>query len=134
MSPLLSLGYWFSLTPPPFQPWVERALLIGFGVFFVAGIAVWIIQMRGKQSKYLKRALGRAASLLAWTGLVGLFLWLCAYEGVPLLTMRILYVLWLVWVLIWGWFIVRYVWVEIPALEARGKEREEREKWLPKRK
>jgi hypothetical protein len=134
MSPLLTLGYWFSLTPAPFMPWVERALLIGFGAFFIGGIMVWVIQMRGGQGKYVKRALGRAASLLAWTGLVGLFLWAAEYEQIPFLTIRFVYIVWLAWVIAWAWFIVRYMWVEVPALEARNKERTEREKWLPKRK
>lgn len=134
MTPLLTLGYWFSLTPAPFAPWAERALLAIFAAFFIAGIVVWMIQMRSGYGKFVKRALGRAASLLSWTGLVGLFLWICAYEGVPLLSMRVVYLLWLAWVGIGAWFIIRYVWVEIPAMEARNRERMEREKWLPKKK
>ena len=134
MHPLLTLGYWFSLNPTPFAPWAERALLVIFSVFLVAGIAVVIIKRRGKYEKPTRHAFDRVASLLSWMGLVGLLLWACAYERIPMLSMRALYVAWLAWVLVWAWFIVRYVWKEIPALEVRNRERMEREKWLPKRK
>lgn len=133
MHPLLTLTYWFSLTPSPFAPWAERFLLALFGLFFIAGITLWVLQVRSTQSKLLRRAMGRAASLLGWTGLVGLFLWICAYEGIPLFSMRFFYLLWIGWVVTGAWFLFRYVWVDIPAVERRQREREAQNKWLPKR-
>ena len=134
MSPLLTLGYWFSLNPTPFAGWSEMTLLIGFAALFVAGIGVWVFASRSSYGKMTKRALGRVASHLAWTGFIGLMLWVFAYEQVPLLSMRIAYVAWLIWFVVGAWVIGQYAWKEIPAMEARNRERMEREKWLPKRK
>ncbi len=134
MHPLFTPAYWFSLSPQPFQPWAERFLLVAFGALFLAGIITWIIELKGGHSKPVKRALGRAASHLSWTGLVGLLLWAFSYEHVSLLSMRAFYLAWLAWFALGAWYIFRYVWVEIPSQEARHRERTEREKWLPKRK
>lgn len=134
MSPIFTLGYWFSLTPFPFMTWSSRILLAGFGILLVAGIILGIIESRSKAIKPVKRAYGRAASHLGWTGFVGLLLWVFDYERIPLLTMRAFYVLWFAW-FVWGaWSIGRYVWKDIPAFAARDRERMEREKWLPKSK
>jgi hypothetical protein len=108
MPPLLTLGYWFALAPVPFSPMVERALLVVFTVFFVAGIVVWVMELRAGFSKFMKRALARAATLLGWSGLVGLLLWSFSYERIPLLSMRFFYILWLGWVVAGAWFIFRY--------------------------
>ncbi|MEN9558160.1 MAG: hypothetical protein RL141_529 [Candidatus Parcubacteria bacterium] len=131
MHPLLTFSYWFSLQPAPFQPGIERALLVLFGIFFAAGIIVWVMQLRGGYDKLMKKAIGRLATHLGWTGFVGLCLWAMEYERVPLLRMRVLYILWGVWVLVGLWFIVRYVWKEIPVLEAQKRERTAQSKWLP---
>ncbi len=134
MQPLLTLRYWFTLNPAPFLPWAERFMLVAFGAFVVFGIVAWMAELKGRFSKPIKRAFERAASLLAWNGVLGLLLWAFSYERIPVLSMRFFYVLWLAWVL-WGfWRIYRYVWVEIPAQESRARERAEREKWLPRRK
>lgn len=132
MHPLLSLTYWFSLTPMSFMTWPSRILLAGFGVLFVGGIVLGFLESRSKALKPVKRAYARAASHLGWTGFVGLLLWIFDYERIPLLTMRAFYLVWLVW-FVWGaWSIFRYVWKEIPAFVERDRERIEREKWLPK--
>ncbi|HWR00182.1 MAG TPA: hypothetical protein VN397_05060 [Candidatus Methylomirabilis sp.] len=134
MPPLLTLPYWFTANPAPFQPWADRFLLVAFGAFVLFGVIAWIVEMKSRFGKPMKRALEKAASLLAWSGVVGLLLWAFSYERIPVLSMRFFYLLWLGWVL-WGlWRIYRYVWVEIPALEQRSRERAEREKWLPRRK
>lgn len=134
MHPLLTPSYWFALSPPPFLPWAERFLLVAFGALFLVGIVAWIMERKGGYAKTVKRALGRAATHLGWTGFIGLLLLAFSYEHVSLLSMRALYVAWLAWFLIGAWFLVRYVWVDIPAQEARRRERAEQEKWLPKRK
>lgn len=116
------------------MPGVQRALLILFAGLFVAGLIVWVVELRAHTSKLMKRALGRTATHLGWTGIVGMLLWAFDYERLPLLSMRAFYLAWGIWLIIGVCFIVRYVWIEIPALEARNRERVEREKWLPKKK
>lgn len=134
MPPLLTIRYWFALDPTPFLPWAERALLVIFVAFVLFGIVAWIVELKGRFNKQVKRAFERTASLLAWSGIVGLLLLSFSYERVPVLSMRFFYLLWLTWIAWGGWRIYRYVWVEIPDKERLAREREARERWLPKRK
>jgi len=134
MPPLLTLSFWFGLYPPPLLPVVERIMLIVFCVLFVAGIVVWMLRLRGGYDKPVKRALSRLATHLGWTGIIGLGLWFLTYERVPWLSMRAGFLVWLIWFVLGFWFIGKYVWKEIPALEERQKARAEERKWLPKRK
>lgn len=132
MPPLLTPQYWLSLNPTPFQPWAERLLLVVFGVFVLFGIITWIAEVNGGFSKPAKRALGRAASLLLWSGFVGLLLWVFAYERLPILSLRLFYLLWLAWVVYGFSRIYHFLWVEVPAKERMLAEREARERWLPR--
>lgn len=134
MHPLLSLGYWFSIRPVPFTPAVERALLLVFAAFVLVGVASFLVLLKRGLSKTAKRAVGKFANLLTWSGITALILWTFSFQGVPVLSMRFLYVPWLVWVL-WGLYaIYRYVWVEVPAKQKMYEEFQERQKWLPKKK
>lgn len=134
MHPLLTLWYWLNPNPVPFQPAMDRVLLMIFIVLLVAGIVVWMLRLRGGYGKEVKKAFSRLANHLSWTGIVGLVLWAISYERVPWLSVRVLFLLWLVWFVIGLWFVFRYVWWGIPAQQARRSEREEQQKWLPKKK
>jgi|WetSurMetagenome_2_1015567.scaffolds.fasta_scaffold534768_2 hypothetical protein len=134
MHPLLTLKYWFALNPTPFLPWADRALLVLFGAFTVFGIITWIVEIKGGWNKSVKRALDRAASLLIWSGIVGLLLWSFSYERVPILSMRVFYLPWVAWIGYGAWSIWHYLWVEVPAKEELHREQIERNKWLPKSK
>jgi hypothetical protein len=134
MQDLLTLNYWFSLRVIPFTPAAERGLLVLFGIFTIVGIGTTLFLLKRKFAKPTKRALGKFASLLSWSGLFGLLLWLFTYQGVPVLSMRIFYIPWVLWV-IWGFYsIYKYLWVEVPGKQKIYDERIEREKWLPKKK
>jgi hypothetical protein len=134
MQSLLTLKYWFALNPTPFLPWAERTLLVLFAAFTVFGIIVWVVEMKGGWGKAVKRALDRVASLLIWSGIVGLLLWAFSYERVPILSMRAFYIPWVIWIGWGAWSIWHYLWVEVPAKEDLYREQLDRQKWLPKSK
>ena len=134
MHPLLTLSYWFSIRPVPFGPVAERALLIVFAAFVLVGVASYLVLLKRGLSKTAKRAIGKFANLLTWSGIVALILWTFSFQGVPILSMRFLYVPWLIWVL-WGFYaIYRYLWVEVPEKRKMYAEFQEKQKWLPKKK
>ncbi len=134
MQELLTLNYWFSIRTIPFLPVAERGLLVLFGVFTLVGISTSLFLLKKGYAKPTKRALGKFASLLTWSGLVGLLLWVFTYQGVPVFSMRFFYILWIIWI-IWGFYsIYKYLWVEVPEKRKMYNERLEREKWLPKKK
>lgn len=134
MQELLTLNYWFSLRAIPFLPVAERGLLALFGIFTLVGIGTSLILLKKGYARPTKRALGKFASLLTWSGIVGLLLWTFTYQGVPVFSMRFFYLLWALWVVLGFYSIYRYLWIEVPAKQKIYNERLEREKWLPKKK
>lgn len=134
MSSFLSLSYWFSVRPIPFQPLIEKGLIIGFGLIFLLGIGGFLLLLKHGKTKTSKRIIQRFANTFVWIGILGALLWSFTYEGVLILSMRVFFVplvAWFCWDLYW---LYRFLHVEIPRREEMMRERELRNKWLPKRK
>jgi hypothetical protein len=132
--PLLTLSYWFTTRPAPFQPIVDYVLLAVFSIILIGGIVAALLPLKAGLSKVMKRTCYRSASLFISTGITGLLLWFCSSQQLPILSMRFLFIAWLIWLAFGLYGIYRYLWIEVPIRERLAKEREEREKWLPKRK
>lgn len=135
MPPLLTLSYWFSLRPAPFSVVAERGLLIGFLAFIVIGIACLLFHyVKRDISKPVKRSLSRFGSMTIWVGLFGLILWSFSYEQIPVLSMRIFFLILPIWFIVSVYGIVRYLRVIVPEQEASHRERIERDRWIPRKK
>lgn len=132
MSNLLNLNLWFQVQPPMFVPWVGTALLVVFTALAVVGLVAKIYGVRAGLDKLVRRAVQRAGTCLLSMGLTGLLLYFFVYEHVPVLSMRLWLLVWLLSILVWAWSILRYVQVEIPKVNAVKAERERLNKWLPK--
>ncbi|MBU1907640.1 hypothetical protein KKF59_00725 [Patescibacteria group bacterium] len=132
--PYLKLSYWFNPNPAPLMPWADRFLPILFSVFLFVGIIIRLVTLRQGLEKMTKRALIRAGNSLIVYGLFGLVLYLLTFERVTVLSARVGYLIWVA-LFAWSvWKIVKYVRVDIPAVEKRREERARLEKWMPKRK
>ncbi len=114
------------------MPVVERSLLVLFCVFLLAGIIVRLLVWRAGWDKLMKKALRRAASALTVLGVVGLLLYVFSYERIYVLSMRFGYAIWFALFAWYVWRLLLLVRVEIPAVERSHREREEKNKWLPK--
>lgn len=128
----MSLNFWFQMQPPSFLAWVGITLLVVFTAMVIVGIAAKIYAAKSSLDKFLRRAVQRAGTLLLAMGLLGLFICFFTYEQVPILSMRIWLLVWLLSTVLWAWSIVKYVRVEIPAKRELMAERERINKWIPK--
>lgn len=134
MTPLLTLGYWFSPTPPPFIPFVDASLLVIFAACIVVGIVAHVIRMKSGMDKLSRRAIGRAGTRLISMGFVGLVLYAFSYERVPFLMMRIFFLVWTVVFVVLAYRVYRYAFVEIPKIKESHEERDRLARWLPRKK
>lgn len=134
MTSLLSLSYWFNVRPIPFVPVVDKALIIGFGVLFLIGIGGFLLLLKHGWSKTAKKIIARFANTLTWIGLLGAMLWSFNYEQVVILSMRVFFLPLIVWLGFDLYWLYKFVRIEIPQQEQLIREREQRFKWLPKRK
>jgi hypothetical protein len=131
--PLFKLDFWFNLTAIPFMPWLDKALPIVMLAALVIGIAMlaYGAKARGldKDRRQLISSLGAVGF---WAGISGLLLYFFVWESIPVLSMRVFWIVWLVGFGYWKWTIYRRYFRLLPAEKAKQKEREAYEKWLPK--
>ncbi len=129
--PLLSLSFWLNIDPGPFVPWTDRFLLFFMLVLLALSAVVWIVAHR-QLLKDRRRLFQRVSAWLLWAGLSGLLLYLFVWQRIPVLDMRLFWVVWLIGYAWWGYVIGRFAFKELPALNAAQAERAKYEKWLPK--
>ena len=134
LPPVATLSFWFNPVPPPFLPFFDRAILVICFTFVIVGILAYVMRARSKMDIPTQDAVASAANTLLITGFVGLILYGIAFERVMYLSMRIFWIpliAWFVWRVVIHW---KTVTREIPKIQKALAEREQFEKWLPKRK
>lgn len=134
LPPTLTPWYWFNPNPPPFMLVYDRALLVVMSLLTLAGIVVFIYCLRGNMDRLMRKAMEKAGNLLFLTGLFGLLLYAFTYERVLYLSMRILWLPLAIWFVWEAWKLYKLIYVKIPEIRKIQADREQFEKWLPKKK
>lgn len=132
MQNLFTLSFWFSLYPPALTPWAIRVMLVVFTALLIVGIAGKIYSIKTKLEKWTRRAVDKASSMLITMGVLGLLLFLFSYQQIPVLSMRLGYIIWLIILGIWIYFLYKFIYIEIPKQRKLKESREHTDKWLPK--
>ena len=130
---LLQPGYWFGIYPIPLQEQIGLAMLIVMLLILCVGIGLsvyaYAVMRRDKAVQRAWRWLGTAS---VWAGIVGLYLYFVMSQRIPVLGMRVWF---LVWAGFFGWLIVRgllHLFRDIPTDRREETGRASYEKWLPK--
>lgn len=134
MSALLDYRYWINTNPVAFGPSLLGSILVFFGWFVLASCVVYALAWYfNKRNRLLADSARPFAKLLLVTGLLGWCFLFFTYERIPLFGMRI-------WFLVLAiHFFVKLVKIslraarEYPAAMNMKKERERKEKYMPKR-
>lgn len=134
MTALLSPSFWFSPTPPSLLPMIQLVFLVAFTSMVVLGVVALVLRFRLGLEKLTRHALERAGTCLLTCGLLGLFLVGMAYERIPYLSMRVLFIVLGIFFAAWIYKLYTFAWVEIPRIKAQHQQQEQYNKWLPKRK
>ena len=131
---LLSLNFWFDLTPDPFLPQSLKILQLAFGALILLGVAVKFIGAAKKTDYILSRGSKRLFKMFLTMGILGFFLLFMEYERVAFLSGRFWYALWFLGFAVWLVFIIIYILKKLPAQKQEMDESERLKKWLPKKK
>ncbi len=130
---LLTFGYWFRLYPLPLVPVLAKILLLIMIAILCAGVGITLYARLAKglqkQARVAIRSLG---IIVLWAGIVGLYLYAMTWQTVPVLGMRVWYIVWFV---LFAWLIARATkrfLKDVPAGQAEERARHSYEKWLPK--
>lgn len=128
---LLEGSYWFS-QPAPALGGVEKVYLgILLGLVFAA--IVVLIMRRRQTINAVRLVMLRYASLGFTMGITGLLLFWFRQERVFFLGWRVWYGIWFVILAIWLYKLLYYTFKRIPVIKAEHAERQQREKYLPKK-
>lgn len=133
MSSFFQPTYWLTLQPPEVDGLAGNVLFGVFVAFLVLGIIGRIVVERRGDDQYKKEIGNRISSLLITMGIIGVILYFFSFEEVQLFGARFWYLLWIIAVLVWGFFLVRFVRRDIPAKREREETLKAQAKYLPHR-
>lgn len=124
-----NLSHLFSLQPKAMKPRALIILAVVFGVFVVAGL---LCKISAKKIDALKaKGFNRLFHLLFTMGLLGGLYLFFAWQGAALLSARFWLIIWLLVTLVWIFFIIKYLVLEVPAKRREIDQRRRFEKYLP---
>jgi hypothetical protein len=132
MENILSLGYWFDLTPVRMSAGFEIGFFVAFSLLIVAGLAFRIVRKTTKD-KFERIVLERATAMCLWTGALGLLWLFLAFEEISIFGARF-------WFLIIALILVvslvrlyRFRKFQIPQQRMLEQSKAEANKYLPRR-
>lgn len=127
-SNFFTLKYWFNVYPGSLNSGVVKYFIAFLIALFAATFFVNILKKK-KDNDYAK-VLERYFNFGVTNLILGLLLFFFAYEGVPFLSVRFLYILWAVGMLAWLIFI-SLDFRKIPEIKKQREEKKEFQKYIP---
>ena len=118
----------FESTPNP--QGLYQYLSILFGLLLIVALIIFLTTK--KQKSIIKNYFNRIINLLLFTGIAGLILIFCRWQGIPYLGSRLMLYILLLTFIIWGGFIIWFRLVILPKEIAELKAKERFKKYLPK--
>lgn len=129
---LFTLEYWFTLNPEPFLPVVLKILYVFFGLMIVCGIAAKIMSKKHAGYPPTRNLYEKFYYFLSSMGFVGLVLVFFRAVRAYFIGAPFWMLIWLIVLLVWLYFILRYAFVKMPKLKEEIEMKRELEKYLPK--
>ncbi|NQU77834.1 hypothetical protein HQ544_04010 [Candidatus Falkowbacteria bacterium] len=131
---LFDLQYIFLVNPAPLKP-LQWGLAVGvFGLLVVVAI-IAVIWSRKKEIDITTKKVATKISTFAFTlGLTGWVLFFLRQTHVYFFSRRFLFLFWLIGFIVWLVFLLKYVVKKAPKARQDFTERQEFEKYLPKKK
>ena len=127
---MLSLSYWFSLTPPAVIGGNVQLWGIAAFALFLAAVLVRLFIIRRISQRFLQQPWQRVARLLTWTGIALAVLLFFRYEGVPFFSARFWLLLLTIGDVVWLVVIIRHFLVKLPAQKRAWSEEQQKRKYL----
>jgi LPXTG-motif cell wall-anchored protein len=124
---LLTLNYWFDLSPEPFISIANTIIIAFLGLLLIGGILFLILQKKNKSFKVL---FGKLNNFCFINLIIGVLLFFFSWEEAYFLSARFWYMLWIIIMIVWLLEIKKKS-GKISDLRDKRKKRQEFEKYLP---
>ncbi len=128
MNNLLSFSFWFNLRPPTMLDIFNYSFIAFLIILLVLSILAFYFKKRKKiyKSFWLKFYDFSASNLI-----IGLFLWFFSWQEVPFLSARFWLILWALLMIVWLFFIYKYL-KKIPINLEEAKKQQKFNQYIPK--
>lgn len=132
LQPLITLNYWFSLSPQPFI----RSVFIGLGILliilWVEGAVTKWFAWKERKNPPLHRILSRWGRCALTLAAIGTLFFFFDYEQTPMVSARFWWLLLLVVAIVWKVYIIIDFRKRYPKEKAERDARLAKEKYMPK--
>lgn len=132
MEKLLSLNFWFDLTPVRMSSAFEIGFFVLFVLCIVAGLAFRIMR-KNRTDKFERRTFEMATVLSLWMGSLGLLWLFMSFEEIQIFGARFWFLVLSVILVASLVRIYRYSKLEVPRLRLLEQSKAEANKYLPRR-
>jgi hypothetical protein len=127
MNNFFTLNYWLNIRPGNLEASAQKIFLVFLLILVIISILAFIFKDRkGLYTKIWKSLQSFGLTNLA----IGLLLLFFTYEMLPILSTRLLFLMWGVGMLVWIYFIVKKV-IEIPKIKEEKAKEKEFSKYVP---
>lgn len=130
---LFDLSYWFTLQPASVGGTSGKIIFSFFALLFVLGIVARIVSSNKTDDRHAREVIERIATLLVTMGILGALLYFFSFEQIRLFGSRFWYLFWLIGVVVWCFFLLRFVRRTIPEQRAHEALKAEQRKYFPPR-
>jgi NhaP-type Na+/H+ or K+/H+ antiporter len=130
---LFTLNYWFDLTPGPLFQGVLSFLYIFFAVMIILGFASKAMVKKNQKNTPLRNIWSKFYFFLSTMGFLGLIVTFFRAKQVNFFGAPFWMLFWLIGLIVWLVFIIRYIKVKIPKIKEEIELKQEMDKYMPKR-
>jgi len=131
---LLSISFWFNLSPDPLLPRSFSFLELVFFAMIFLGVAAKIVSVVKKSDYLFAVGAKKIAPPFFVMGFLGLLLLLLDFERISFFSARFWYVVWVLGALVWMIFIIKSLARDLPARKRSIEEQKRLARWFPKKK
>ncbi len=121
------------MSPPQVGGTLGQVVFGIFLIMFVMGIVSRIVASNRGEDKYIQAIGRRLGSMFITMGLLGVLLFFFGFERIEFFGGRFWYPVWFVGLLVWVFFILRFVRLDVPAMRQHDLFRKARSKYMPKK-
>lgn len=130
---LLNPSYIFSFNSADVSGPESKAIFIVFVVVLILGLVSRIVSSKKTSDRHIYELGNRIGIMLCTMGVLGIVLYFFSFENVYLFGARFWYILWIIGLVVWIVYLVRYFRITIPQMRVRDQLHAEQRKYFPPR-
>ncbi|MFH1610502.1 MAG: hypothetical protein ABIA91_01300 [Patescibacteria group bacterium] len=130
---LFTFKYWFDLTPDPLLSGILTFLYILFAVMIILGFSCKAMVKKNQKNTPLRNIWSKFYFFFSTMGFLGLVVTFFRAKQVNFFGAPFWMLLWLIGLIVWLIFIIRYIKTRIPKIKEEIELKQEMDKYMPKR-